>query len=92
MPASAQFFGIPELVAMTLGYVSTLQLLLLQRVNTTFRGIIETSTPLQRRLFFKPDPLKSDLVLYEANPFYSNSEQTSLPSSIELGFGQDSAI
>jgi len=69
--ASTRFFQIPELVEMTLLQVPALQILVIQRTNKTFFDTVEFSLSIQRKLFFKHDPNKSDVDRFEGNPFLS---------------------
>lgn len=48
-------FSNPELLESILCHVPPLDLLVLQRVSTTFHDLISTSPPLQRNLFMRPD-------------------------------------
>lgn len=57
MAASTQVLGIPELLEMTLLHVTELPLLTLQRVNKTWRDVIEGSSRLQQKLCTKADPI-----------------------------------
>lgn len=59
---------------MTLLYVPTLQLLVIQRVNTSFQNIIKASGPLQQKLFFKAEPRNSNDSRVEWNPFVRKLE------------------
>lgn len=72
MSASARFFGIPELLEMTLLRVPTLRILVIQRVNKNFRDIINASGPLQQKLFFKAEPRSTNINRVEWNPFMRN--------------------
>lgn len=55
MASVDQVFAIPELLEMILLRLPELDLLLSQRVNTTWRSLTKTSPHLQRKLFYKVD-------------------------------------
>ena len=67
--ASTHFFNIPELVEKILFHLPVLQLLPLQRINSTFEYCIKSSTFFQRKLFFKVDPCQNNIDHPETNPF-----------------------
>lgn len=54
MAAAAQLFGIHELVEDILLRLPLRQILLSQRVSSSFRNVIETSYKIQQVLFYKP--------------------------------------
>jgi len=92
MSATAQFLAIPELLEMTLLHVPTLQILVVQRVNTSFRDIIKESSPIQQQLFFKAKPRDNNTSRIEWNPFMrkleSEWETTDLRQTIWSGCGK----
>lgn len=53
--AAEQVFRLPELLEIVLSHLSQKDLLLCQRVNTTFRNTVLHSSRLQKALFFLPD-------------------------------------
>lgn len=60
---------------MTLLHVPALQILVIQRVNTSFREVIKESGPLQEKLFLKPKPDNNNNVnRIEWNPFMRKLE------------------
>jgi hypothetical protein len=74
MSAATHFFAIPELLEMTLLYVPTLQVLVIQRVNTSFRNVVKESGALQEKLFLKAIPNNSTTSPIEWNPFMRTLE------------------
>lgn len=74
MANSTTVLNIPELIEMILVHVPAKDLLLQQRVSHMWQTVIEDSTSLQQKLFFKPrlateDELNSDI--FEWNPYLS---------------------
>ncbi|KAK4695762.1 hypothetical protein P7C71_g2045, partial [Lecanoromycetidae sp. Uapishka_2] len=58
--ASSKIFLIPEILEMILVQLPERDLLLDQRVNKTWQGVIKTSPQLQRKLFFTADIIPID--------------------------------
>lgn len=54
MAATAQFFAIAELIEATLSHLEPRELLISQRVNDMFRGVVQGSKKLQKALFIAP--------------------------------------
>ncbi len=59
--ASSKIFKIPELLEMVLVHLPALDLLMCQRINSTWRDIIKESNPLQEKLFYKCDLVNMDV-------------------------------
>ncbi|KAL2038003.1 hypothetical protein N7G274_009223 [Stereocaulon virgatum] len=97
--ASTQVFHIPELLEMILLHVPELPLLVFQRVNKVWRDVIQTSSPLQRKLFMEAEPIsfKDMWVNYDTihlrwNPFvlkYANPHSRRIAPYPSVDFGRN---
>ncbi|KAK0513575.1 hypothetical protein JMJ35_003939 [Cladonia borealis] len=76
--ALSKVSAIPELFETILAHLPALEVLIHQRINSTWRNIIRKSSPLQEKLFFKCDLViadvdnpwpSEDLLRLETNPF-----------------------
>ena len=95
MSPSSKTFGIPELLEMILEYATPQDVLLWQRVNKTWHAIIQKSTLLQEKLYFRIKPCKNVTEQHDAiwNPFtellFARDSRDYSPYMFRLPIGND---